>query len=58
MLFTEAVSMQSDLLIAAFILVIAVVGLFIVTRPHPVKIVKRDISSTRGSNMRGWGQSE
>lgn len=50
--------MQSDLLIAAIILAIAIVGLIVVTRPHPVKIVKHDITSTQNSRMRGWGQSE
>jgi hypothetical protein len=49
--------MSPDLLIAAILVIISVLGLLIVTRSHRVDAPKRDITSSRNSRMRGWGDS-
>ncbi len=55
--FVETINMSPDMLIAAGLVVVSILGLLIVTRSHQVRAPKRDITSSRNSRMRGWGDS-
>lgn len=55
--FIKTINMSPDMFVAAVLVVISIVGLLIVTRSHRVDAPKRDITSSRNSRMRGWGDS-
>ncbi len=50
--------MQSALLFAALAVIVSLIGLLIVTRPHPIKVVKRNVPNNQETDLHGWGVHE
>lgn len=50
--------MDLSMIIAIILVVVAIIGLLIVIRPHPVKITKKQTTNSHTNDMHGWGIHE
>ncbi len=50
--------MEPEMIIVIVLVIASIIGLLIVIRPHPIKVVKKQSPTSHTNDMHGWGLNE